>query len=96
MSKLQAVGLQRCFQLDSNTLSHVLDATSAPQSKLEVVTLSHLSLQDWPSNQAAPPSPSPSSAVARSAYFNLSAEARSPRIIVIIIIILIITVSSTG
>lgn len=71
LCKLQALGLQRCFQLDSNALSQILGATSAADSKLEVVTLSHLSLQDWPSSQADVPALNPTSEASRWAQADL-------------------------
>lgn len=50
-SRLQVLGLQRCYKLDATTLTHILGAASAPASQLDVVTLSHLNLQGWPTAQ---------------------------------------------
>jgi len=41
--------MQRCFRLNGEALSHLLESTSTINSRLEAATLSHLFLQNWPS-----------------------------------------------
>ena len=44
---LHAIDLQRCWQLNTRCLDHLLAHASLPGSQLRTLALSHLSLSDW-------------------------------------------------
>ncbi|KAL6756845.1 hypothetical protein V8C86DRAFT_3096329 [Haematococcus lacustris] len=55
-ARLACLALQRCFQLDSSALTHLLQAAAAGRLPLRCLALSHLDMEDWPTAAAAPAS----------------------------------------